>query len=62
LLANPTEIQRHLKGVDYPADSDELLDVARAEDAPPEVLEALESLPDDEEFDGPDQVMEALEH
>jgi hypothetical protein len=36
--------------------------VARAEDAPPEVLEALESLPDDEEFDGPDQVMEALEH
>jgi hypothetical protein len=61
LLANPTDIQRHLKGVDYPADREELLEVARSEEAPPEVVEALESLPDDEEFDGPDQVMEAID-
>lgn len=61
MLANPTDIQRHLKGVDYPADREELLEVARSEEAPPEVVEALESLPDDEEFDGPDQVMEAID-
>jgi hypothetical protein len=62
LLANPIDIQRHLIGVDYPADREELLETARSEEAPPEVVEALESLPEDEEFDGPDQVMEAIEN
>jgi hypothetical protein len=61
LLANPIEIQRHLKGVDYPADREELLEVARSEGAPQDVIEALESLPEDEQFDGPDQVMRAIE-
>jgi hypothetical protein len=61
LLANPIEIQRHLKGVDYPAERDELLEVARGENAPQDVIEALESLPEDEEFDGPDEVMRAIE-
>jgi hypothetical protein len=62
LLANPIDIQRHLQGVDYPADREELLETARSEDATPDVVEALESLPEDEEFDGPDQVMAAFEH
>jgi hypothetical protein len=62
LLANPIDIQRHLKGADYPADREELLETARSEDAPPDVVEALESLPEDEEFDGPDEIMEAIEH
>jgi len=61
LLANPIDIQRHLKGVDYPADREELVESAQSEEAPPEVLEDLESLPEDEEFGGPDQVMQAIE-
>jgi hypothetical protein len=61
LLANPVEIQRHLKGVSYPATREDLLEATRSEDAPPEVLESFESLPEGEEFDGPDDVMEALE-
>jgi Protein of unknown function (DUF2795) len=61
MSANPIEIQRHLKGVDYPADRSELVDTARSENAPPEVVEALESLPENEEFEGPDDVMEAVE-
>jgi hypothetical protein len=61
VLANPIEIQRHLKGVDYPADRSELVETARDEEAPPQVVEALESLPEDAEFEGPDQVMEAIE-
>ena len=61
MLASPIDIQRHLKGVDYPADREELLETARSADAPPEVLEALESLPEDEEFEGPDDVMSAIE-
>ena len=59
--ASRTDIQRHLRGVDYPADRDELLDAASSEEAPPEVLEDLESLPEGEEFDGPDEVMQAIE-
>ena len=61
MLANPSEIQRHLRGVDYPADREVLLEAAGSEDAPQDVIEALESLPEDEEFDGPDQVMRAIE-
>lgn len=61
MSANPIEIQRHLKGVDYPADRSELVERARSENAPPEVVEALEGLPEDEEFEGPDDVMEAVE-
>jgi hypothetical protein len=60
MAANPIDIQRHLKGVDYPADRDELVDAARSQDAPPEVIEALERLPEDREVDGPDEVMEEL--
>lgn len=61
MTVNPIEVQRHLKGVTYPATREELLDAARDEDAPPEVEEALEGLSDEEQFDGPDEVMEAIE-
>jgi uncharacterized protein DUF2795 len=61
MTVDPIEVQRHLKGVAYPATRDELLEVAREEDAPPEVEEALEELPEEERFDGPDEVMEAIE-
>lgn len=61
MMVNPIEVQRHLKGVSYPATREELLDAAREEDAPPEVEEVLEGLPEEERFDGPDEVMEAIE-
>jgi hypothetical protein len=61
MTVNPVEVQRHLKGVMYPATRDELLEAAREEDAPPEVEEALEALPQEEQFDGPEEVMEAIE-
>jgi hypothetical protein len=60
MSVNPIEVQRHLKDVSYPATREELLEAARDEDAPPEVEEALEELPE-EQFDGPDEVMEAIE-
>lgn len=61
MTVNPIEVQRHLKGVSYPATREELLEAARDEDAPPDVEEALEALPEDERFDGPDEVVEAIE-
>jgi Protein of unknown function (DUF2795) len=58
--ANPVEIQRHLKGVDYPADKQELIKHAKQHKADREVLSLLEKLPDDEEFSSPTELNKAL--
>jgi hypothetical protein len=56
---DPIEVQRHLGGVDYPARGEELVSTAESRGAPSAVVEALSGL-GDREFDGPDEVMEAL--
>jgi len=59
-MTSPTTVQKFLKGADYPADRDELLSVAESNDAPEDVIEALEAL-EEATFDGPDEVVEALD-
>ncbi len=59
-MTSPITVQKFLKGVDYPADRDDLLVVAEGNDAPEDVIEALEAL-DESTFDGPDEVVEALD-
>jgi hypothetical protein len=61
MTIDPVEVQRHLGGVMFPATREELLEAARDEDAPLEVEEALEELPEEERFDGLEEVMEAIE-
>jgi len=56
---NPIEVQTHLKGVDYPASKADIVSAAESNDAPQEVIEALQQM-DGDQFDGPDDVMEAL--
>jgi hypothetical protein len=56
---NPIEVQKHLSGVDYPASKDEIIATAESNDAPQEIIEALQQT-DADKFDGPDAVMEAL--
>lgn len=56
---NPIELQKHLKGVDYPASKDDLVSAAQSNGAPSEVVEALRSSSKDS-FDGPTAVTEAL--
>jgi hypothetical protein len=56
---NPIELQKHLKGVDYPASRDDLVSAAESNGAPSEVVEALRSTSKDS-FDGPTAVTEAL--
>ena len=56
---NPIEVQTHLKGVDYPASKDELIAAAESNDAPQEIVEALQAM-DGTDFEGPDDVMAAL--
>ena len=56
---NPIEVQTHLKGIDYPASKDEVIASAESNDAPQEIIEALQRM-DGTEFEGPDDVMAAL--
>ena len=56
---NPIELQKHLKGVDYPASKDDLVSAAESNGAPGDIVDALRSTNKDS-FDGPTAVTEAL--
>jgi uncharacterized protein with GYD domain len=58
-LANPIQVQTHLKGVDYPAGKRDLVEAARREGASQTVLRTLERLPD-RTYDGPTGVAEEI--
>jgi hypothetical protein len=54
-----TDVQKALKGVDYPASSEELSETAKANGAGPDLVEALRRMRKDS-FDGPNAVMKEL--
>ena len=54
-----TEVQKALKGVDYPASRDELVEHARSNGAGQNVISALENA-DQDRFEGPSGVMAAV--
>ena len=56
---NPIELQKHLKGVDYPASRDDLVQAAQSNGAPDDMVEALRNANQDS-FDGPSAVQKAL--
>lgn len=56
---NPTQIQKFLGGMDYPAGKKELVDHARGQNAPDDVIQTLEQLPE-REYEGPTGVIEEL--
>lgn len=55
---SPANVQKYLSGVHYPAGKDQLIDAARHNKAPDEVLDTIRNLPYDE-FNGPQEVMKA---
>lgn len=57
--ANPIEVQKHLKGISYPASKDDIVRTARQEGADDSVLSALRALPD-REYDGPNAVSQEI--
>ena len=59
MAANPIDIQKHLSGVNYPANKEDLVGHARDGDAPEEVLDTLQK-PPDRDYDGPTEVTEAV--
>lgn len=54
-------VQEYLAGMEYPATKDDLIKYARTKNAPDEVINTLDNLPEDESFENPTQVAEALE-
>ena len=56
---NPIEVQKHLSGMNYPASKADIVATAESNNAPQEIINALQQM-DGDQFDGPDDVMEAL--
>jgi hypothetical protein len=56
---SPIDVQKALKGMDYPAKKDDIVGQAERNGAGDEVLEALRGLPE-KQYDGPDQVSEVV--
>jgi hypothetical protein len=56
---NPIQLQKHLKGVDYPASKSDLVATAREHGADQDIIAALEAMPD-REYDGPNAVSQAV--
>ena len=56
---DPIEVQKALKGAEYPASKSDLVALAQTNGAPEEVIQALQAA-DGEQFDGPDAVQRAL--
>lgn len=57
--SSPIEIQKYLKGVDYPASKEDLLEKARSNGAKNDILSILEDLKEDA-FANPAEVSKAV--
>jgi hypothetical protein len=56
---SPIDVQRYLKGADYPMSKDDVVNLAQSNDAPSDIVDALRSMSKDS-FDGPNAVTSAL--
>ena len=56
---SPIDVQKHLKGVSYPASRDDLVSAAESNGAPDEIVAQLREAGSDR-FDSPADVMKAL--
>lgn len=56
---NPVEVEKYLKGIDYPAKKEELMKRAEENHAPREVVETLKKMPE-ETFQKPTDVAKAV--
>ncbi len=56
---NPIQLQKHLKGVDYPVSKKDLLKHAKEQGADKDALSTLEQLPD-EQYESPADVSKAV--
>ena len=57
--ANPAEVERYLKGINYPAKKDELIKHAQQQGANQDVIEVLKEMRD-QNFNSPVEVSKAV--
>lgn len=43
---SPIDVSRHLKGIDFPAEKGDLVEHAKGNGAPSEVVQAIEAMPE----------------
>ncbi len=43
---SPIDVTKHLKGIDFPAEKSDLAEHAKKNGAPPEIMEAIEAMPE----------------
>lgn len=62
-MANPTpiEVEKYLKGADYPASKSDLLDCAKRNGASQDIADVLQRLPN-QRFEKPTDVAKAISH
>jgi|GEM_PF-1313057 len=60
ILYNPAEVLKNLRGVDFPADREKIIAVAKRNNAPADVTALLLSDLPEYEYNGPREVLEAL--
>ena len=58
-MPNPIQIQKFLKGMNYPVTKDTILETAKKNDADQPVLDALGNIPD-REYSGPNAISHEL--
>ena len=58
-IANPVQVQKFLKGLDYPASKQDLIECARREGADENVLYTLGRLPE-RTYHGPNAISEEI--
>jgi len=58
-IKSPVELQKYLKGVDYPASKEDLVAASERNGAPREVVDLLQRLPSDR-FESPVGVQQAF--
>lgn len=56
---NPIEVQKHLKGIDYPANKEDIIKHAEKQGADEELRSLLEELPENE-YETPTDVNKAI--
>lgn len=56
---NPTQIQKFLGGMNYPADKNEVIEHARDKNAPEDIIEMLKGLAD-RKYEGPTGIIDDL--
>ncbi|MEA5514518.1 DUF2795 domain-containing protein [Nodularia sp. UHCC 0506] len=58
--ANPVEIQKYLKGFDYPAEKSDLIKHAKQHGADQDVISILEQLPENQKYQTPTDLNKAI--